>query len=47
MLKPAGRAETVLVSGETPRLETTRSQVSWTVDQRLISSQPVNGRNWR
>lgn len=45
-LQLAGRAERVVVSGETPLVETTRSQVSSTVERRLISSLPVNGRSF-
>jgi len=45
-LQLAGLAESVVVTGATPLVETTRSQVSSTLDQRLISSLPVNGRNF-
>src|SRR6266852_7879057 len=37
-------AERVLVSSETPLLESTRSQVSTTVDARLVANLPLNGR---
>ncbi len=39
-------AERVLVSSETPLLESTRSQVSTTVDARLVANLPLNGRNY-
>src|SRR6266478_1374894 len=38
--------ETLLVSGETPLLESTRSQVSTTVDARSVANLPLNGRNF-
>ncbi len=44
-LQLAGGSERVVVSS-TPLLETTRSQVSTTIDSRAISSLPVNGRNF-
>jgi outer membrane receptor protein involved in Fe transport len=42
----AGQRESVFVSGETPLVETTRSHVSATVEERLIDNLPVNGRNF-
>jgi hypothetical protein len=45
-MQVAGHAERVAISSKAPLVETTRSQVSSTVDQRLISSLPVNGRNF-
>jgi hypothetical protein len=45
-LRVAGTTETVVVTAESPLVERTRSQVSTTVDQRLISSLPVNGRSF-
>jgi len=45
-LAVAGPVETVTVTGETPILETTRTQVSSTVDARAVSDLPVNGRNF-
>ncbi len=45
-LSLATQTETIVVSGETPLLERTRSQVSSTVDARLVASLPVNGRNY-
>src|SRR6267378_6956552 len=38
--------EKVVVSSEIPLLESTRSQVSSTVDARLVASLPLNGRNY-
>jgi hypothetical protein len=40
----AGSTETVVVSGDLPLVQSTRSQVSSTIQQNLISSLPVNGR---
>ncbi len=45
-LQVSGRSEFIKVTGETPLVETTRSQVSATVTSREISSLPVNGRNF-
>ncbi len=45
-LQLAGTAESVVVGDPAPALETTRSQVSSTIDTRLISSLPANGRNF-
>ena len=42
----AGVAETVNVSAESPILETTRSNVSSTVDEIAVQNLPVNGRNF-
>jgi hypothetical protein len=42
----ATKPEAVVVNGGAPMLETTRSQVSTTVDSRSISELPVNGRNF-
>jgi len=38
--------ETIVVRDETPLLESTRSQVSTTVEARLVASLPLNGRNF-
>jgi len=40
------KTESVVVDTRTPMLETTRSQVSTTVDSRSIAELPVNGRNF-
>ncbi len=45
-LGAAGAAETVNVTSEAPIVETTRTQVSSTVNERAVSSLPVNGRNF-
>src|SRR5438445_8077637 len=38
--------EKVVVSGETPLLESTRSEVSSAVEARLVANVPLNGRNF-
>jgi len=45
-LSVAGRGESVTVTGETPLVETTRSQVSTAVDEISIENLPTNGRNF-
>ncbi|MCI0349021.1 MAG: TonB-dependent receptor [Acidobacteriales bacterium] len=45
-VKVASQSEAVEVTAEAPLVETTRSQVSTTVDSRSIQSLPVNGRNF-
>ena len=45
-LSVAGRGESVTVTGETPLVETTRSQVSATVNDTLVENLPTNGRNF-
>jgi len=42
----ATKEESIVVNGGMPIVETTRSQVSTTVDPRSISELPVNGRNF-
>ena len=42
----SGVAESITVSGATPIIETSRSQVSSTVDETAVQSLPVNGRNF-
>ena len=42
----SGVAETISVSGATPIIETSRSQVSSTVDEIAVQRLPVNGRNF-
>ena len=42
----AGASATVSVSSETPLIETTRTQVSSTVDSNAVRELPVNGRNF-
>lgn len=45
VLAIATRADAVDISSEVPLVETTRSEVSATMDQRLVASLPLNGRN--
>lgn len=45
-LTVAGQAQAVTVTSETPILETTRSQVSATVNDTAIENLPTNGRNF-
>ena len=45
-LSVAGQAQAVTVTSETPILETTRSQVSSTVNDAAIQNLPTNGRNF-
>jgi outer membrane receptor protein involved in Fe transport len=45
-MRVAGVAESVTVSGASPVIETTRSQVSDTVGESSIQNLPVNGRNF-
>src|SRR5260370_33332737 len=42
----AGQSQSVTVTSETPILETTRSQVSSSVDDVVIENLPTNGRNF-
>lgn len=45
-LKPAGIAETVTVTGESPIVDTTRSDVSTSVSTQQIQDLPVASRRW-
>jgi outer membrane receptor protein involved in Fe transport len=45
-LKVSGTSETVVVTGEAPIVETTRTQVSATVDDQAVANLPTNGRNF-
>jgi len=45
-LKVSGASETVVVTGEAPVVETTRTQVSATVDDQAVANLPTNGRNF-
>jgi hypothetical protein len=45
-LAVAGKAEAVNVTAELPVVETTRTQLSSTVNDRAVASLPVNGRNF-
>ncbi|MCX6610038.1 MAG: carboxypeptidase regulatory-like domain-containing protein, partial [Acidobacteria bacterium] len=46
VLEVGSSAETVNVNAETPLVESTRSQTSTNVDQRLVRDLPINGRNF-
>ena len=45
-LSPSAVTESVTVTGGTPVIETTRTQVSSTVDSTSVANLPVNGRNF-
>lgn len=45
-LQVSGKEETVVVTSEAPVVETTRTQVSSTIDDRSVSNLPANGRNF-
>jgi outer membrane receptor protein involved in Fe transport len=45
-LGAAGAAESINVTSEVPIVETTRTQVSATVDDRAVANLPTNGRNF-
>jgi outer membrane receptor protein involved in Fe transport len=45
-LGAAGAAESINVTSETPIVETTRTQVSATVNDRAVANLPTNGRNF-
>jgi hypothetical protein len=45
-LPPASVSAEVTISSETPILDTEKTEVSQTIGQELISSLPVNSRNW-
>lgn len=45
-LKVTATSETVFVNGEAPVVETTRTQVSTTVDEQAVANLPTNGRNF-
>jgi outer membrane receptor protein involved in Fe transport len=45
-LKVSATAETVVVTAEAPVVETTRTQVSATVDEEAVANLPTNGRNF-
>jgi hypothetical protein len=45
-LPPASVSTEVIVTSESPILDTQKTEVSQTVDQQLISNLPVNGRRW-
>lgn len=43
----SGTSESVTVTGEAPIVETSRTSVSTTIDQRSIENLPINGRNYQ
>jgi hypothetical protein len=45
-LNPASVSTEVVVTSQSPLIDTEKTEVSQTVDQALISNLPVNGRNW-
>jgi hypothetical protein len=45
-MRPAGVAETVIVTGETPLIDTRRTDVSNVVGETEIANLPINGRRW-
>src|SRR6185312_13175746 len=45
-LPAASVAQDVVVTAESPLIDTEKTEVSQTIDQHLISNLPVNGRNW-
>jgi carboxypeptidase family protein/TonB-dependent receptor-like protein len=45
-MAPAGVAESVTVSGESPLIETTTSAIGGNIDPRQVAELPVQGRNW-
>lgn len=45
-MRPAGVAETVTVTGETPLIDTRRTDVSAVVGETAIANLPVTGRRW-
>lgn len=45
-MRPAGVSETVTVTGETPVIDLTRTDVSTVVGERAIANLPINGRRW-
>ena len=45
-LKVSAQGETVVVTGEAPVVETARTQVSSTIDDRAVANLPTNGRNF-
>ena len=45
-LRLGGVAQSVTVSSDTAPIETTKTEVSQTVEQRRINNLPINGRNY-
>ncbi|HYY56144.1 MAG TPA: TonB-dependent receptor [Pyrinomonadaceae bacterium] len=46
-LSVGGTSESVTISGEAPVVETSRTSISTTIDQRAIENLPINGRNYQ
>src|ERR1700682_448803 len=46
LLTLARKSESIIVASETPLIESTRSQMSFTLDNRTVTSLPVNGRKF-
>ncbi|HEX8187647.1 MAG TPA: TonB-dependent receptor [Pyrinomonadaceae bacterium] len=46
-LSPAGVADELIVMAEPPTVETTRTSVSTTINERSIQNLPINGRNFQ
>jgi outer membrane receptor protein involved in Fe transport len=46
-LSVGGTTETVTITGESPVVETTRTSVATTINQRSIENLPINGRNFQ
>lgn len=45
-LQPAGRTETVTITGAAPLVETTKTDVGGVVENREVTNLPLNGRNF-
>ncbi|MEP6918836.1 MAG: carboxypeptidase-like regulatory domain-containing protein, partial [Acidobacteriota bacterium] len=45
-MRPAGLTEAVTVTGESPLIDTQRTDVSNVVGEKAIQSLPINGRRW-
>jgi len=45
-MRPAGVSETVTVTGESPMIDTQRTDVSNVVGEKAIENLPINGRRW-
>jgi Carboxypeptidase regulatory-like domain/TonB dependent receptor-like, beta-barrel len=46
-MKVAGQAETITVTGETPLIQTTRSDVGQVITQQIVENIPLNGRKFQ
>ncbi len=45
-MQPSSLQESVVVTGQSPLIDTSRSRIGGNVDPRQLSELPVNGRNW-